>query len=159
MLGEFQVPPEHVDGLPASGAHNGRRIMAGAEQVLSRTYTQRVTAERQHLVSFEARPLGAILDQFLDRAGAQAAVDRLALVDRAEEVGKTLPAPVEPIRDEARGGASGGGVSVGRFSCLRVMAYVWCRSATPAKSRFLLCIGLFCSFLPSASPNPDSSCR
>ena len=105
MLGEFQVAPEHVDGLPAASTHDRSRVMAGAEQVLGGTDPERVTTERQHLVRLEARPLGAILDQLLDRAGAQAAIDRLALVDRAEEVGKSLPAPVEPIRDEARGGA------------------------------------------------------
>jgi len=83
VLGLLEMAGGDVDGLPPDCAHDRGGVQALVQQVLRGANAQPVAAEFPDDRWIEPRAGRGGLDQAFDRGGAETAVDRVVLVDRA----------------------------------------------------------------------------
>jgi hypothetical protein len=85
MFRVFEITPQDVDRFPAAGAHDGGRVVAHGQEILGGADPHGMPAEGADIVALEACGCRGRLDQAFDGCGAEIPVDRLAVVDGAEE--------------------------------------------------------------------------
>jgi hypothetical protein len=95
VFGVFQIPRQNAHRFPPTRPHDCNAVVAARQQVLRGTNAQRVAAERVNCRRVQADLPRRVFDEALDEGRLQRAVDRLFLIDAAEQR-PTTPPPLRP---------------------------------------------------------------
>ena len=97
VLGVFQVAPQNAHRLPTTRAHDGNAVVATRQQVLRCANPHKVAAEGVNRHGVQAHFARGVFDKALDETRLQRAVDRLFLIDSAEQRPDVGATPSQPL--------------------------------------------------------------